>query len=278
MPKSRSKLRSPHLPETGPLGFRWRLEGDALPPMTAAFRVGTATRAAIYRGADARDLLPLPDNFHAGTDGTHTHAFWLPEDADKDGLIDHVLLFAASGLPRNLVPVLAESPRLELAGLGRWRLVPDWMGRSVPGGLFGSSRNWRSATPYVTSVERNRTDRNGKPFIYDAVAQLRWEFGERQIDSKLIEVGIGSAILRGQKSFECDDFVLRARAVGFTGSGQRDVLPAHWSPPRDSERASVLLRFTRPIGGPLALGFGAHFGLGLFEPIDSLAEVDRTER
>lgn len=34
----------------------------------------------------------------------------------------------------------------------------------------------------------------------------------------------------------------------------------------DAGGAFLTIRFPRPIAGPLALGYGSHFGLGLFAP------------
>jgi CRISPR-associated protein Csb2 len=249
----------------GPQGFRWQLSGDAPPPLTAAFRVGTATRAAIYRGADARGLLPLPDSFHAGSGNSHDHAFWLTE-ADDDGRIDHVLLFAASGLPYPLLPVLAESWRLDLADLGHWRLQPDWMGQRVPGALFGPARRWVSVTAYVTPLNRARQTPGGDIQILDAAAQLRWEIGMRRLGSRLANLVVTRDIARGRKAIPADNFTLKARKL--SGLGGDKVAPEYWRPPSDAEQVGAELIFSRPVWGPLAFGFGAHFGLGLFEPVE----------
>ena len=260
---------------TGPQGFRWRLEGkDDLPPLTAALRVGTAARAAVYRGADARGLLPLPDRFHNGSDREHAHAFWLTEDADNDGRIDHVLLFAAAGLPRPLIPVLAESWRVELADLGHWRLAPNWMGHRVPGALFGPALLWKSATAYVTPLLRTRKVRGDQPETLDAEAQLRWEIGMRRLGAKLADLAVTPTIMRGHAIIRARDFSLKARTLPAKNSGKAP--PEYWSPPPDAERVGAQLLFTRPVWGPLAFGFGAHFGLGLFEPTgDALVLMDQ---
>lgn len=249
-----------------PQAFRWCLEGETLPPLTAALRVGTAARAAVYRGADARGLLPLPDSFHIGTDSEHAHAFWLAEDSDNDGLIDHVLLFAASGLPRQLIPVLAESWRIDLADIGRWRLTPNWMGHLVPGAIFGPARLWKSATAYVTPLHRMRKRRDGKIETLDAASQLRWEIGMRQLGARLTDIIVMPTIARGVSNIRAHDFALKARTLPSKNSGM--TAPEHWSPPAGAERVGAQLLFNEPVWGPLAFGFGAHFGLGLFEPAD----------
>jgi CRISPR-associated protein Csb2 len=250
-------IRAPD--QSCPQGFRWRLTGDELPPLTAALRVGDATRGAIYRGADARGLLPLPNSFHRGSDRDHSHAFWLAEDADEDGLIDHVLLFAAAGLPGPLIPVLAEGGNIRLADLGEWPLVPDWMGRRAPGALFGPARSWVTATAYVTaaSLDNPRGRRQRKSF--GPRAQLQWEIRRRRLGAKLADLAITPSIVRRGVIIRAQDFSLKVR--------NRSPLP-------DAMSVGAQICFDQSVWGPLAFGFGAHFGLGLFEPADALGITD----
>ncbi len=237
----------------GPQAFRWRLVGKTLPPVTATLRVGEATRAAIYRRADACGLLPLPDRFHRGSDRGHIHAFWLPEDADQDGLIDHVLLFSASGLPEKLIPVLAEGGELYLGKLGRCRLAPDWMGHRAPGALFGPAQHWVTTTPYVTPLSplgrRGKLKRN--PLSPED--QLHREIEKRGLSGLLAAAAVQSNTICAHHPIRPSEFVLRAC--------RRRALPG-------AVGVGAELYFSEPIWGPLALGFGAHFGLGLFEPVD----------
>ena len=102
--------------------------------------MGEAVRAAVYKVAQRRGFWPLPDAFHGGAGGDHRHAFYLPEDLDKDGQIDHVLLFAESGLPKPLIAALAEGGDVFLRGTGRWQLLPDWMGAASTPAAFTDRR------------------------------------------------------------------------------------------------------------------------------------------
>lgn len=248
----------------GPQAFRWRLAGHPLPPLTAALRVGTAARAAVYRGAGVQGLLPLPDSFHGGAGDTHTHAFWLTEDADDDGLIDHVLLFAASGLPYPLLPVLAGQLRLELTDLGRWHLYPDWMGQRVPGALFGPARQWASSTAYVPPLDCDRPGADAQSL--NPANQLRWEVGMRRLGPRLAgDVVVAADILRGGRAIAAASFVLKARRLAAIARGRS--APEHWQPPVNAKPVGATLTFVHPVWGPLAFGYGAHFGLGLFEPV-----------
>ena len=58
-------------------------------------------------------------------DPAHAHAFWLPEDADDDGWIDHVSVFVAGGMDDDVRAKLDRITRLWLPrgrGSGMTRL------------------------------------------------------------------------------------------------------------------------------------------------------------
>ena len=69
--------------------------------------------------------------------------------------------------------------------------------------------------------------------------------------------------------------MIKGIAVGGT---ERRALHFHRFRSRGGEKqpdaAGALLRvsFRQPIAGPLAIGFGSHFGLGLFKPEEPLAK------
>jgi CRISPR-associated protein Csb2 len=239
-----------------PTGFRWRLFGPPGPAMVLALRLAEAVRAVVYRHAELRGAMPLPDTFHGDSRRQHAHAHWLVEDADGDGLADHVLLHAPAGLPPALLPALTEGGMLALrlpdgqrlphCGTS-WRMVPEWMGRAGPGYLVDAAPAWRSITPFVTPLP---TWRAGRPRPgRDVATQLCAELALRGLPSPdSVEVLPGEALAAGW--------------IGRLGTARSDS--RHRVPPLGTVAAHALLRFAVPVQGPLALGFGAHFGLGLF--------------
>jgi CRISPR-associated protein Csb2 len=235
-------------PAGGPQGFRWRLDGD-LPPLHAALRVGEAVRNAVYTGADSAGLMPLPDWFHAADDAGHSHAHWLPEDEDGDGRIDHLLLFCERGLPEGLAPVLAEGGEVWLGRLGEFRLLPDWMGRRAPGALFGPALGWASLTPFVTTRWRTRRGRERRGET--AEEQILREAESRGLPA-VVRLDTSGAVAAGARSIAATRFLIETRDR---------------RPPEDAAVLAVRIVFARPVWGPLALGFGSHFGLGLFAPL-----------
>jgi len=243
-----------------PTGFRWRLHGPPGPPMPLALLLGEAVRASVFRAAEKIGLMPLPAAFHGG-DG-HGHAHWLSEDMDADGLADHVTLHAPSGLPEKLLPVLARglpvALRLvtgaRLPAVGEWRLTPIWFGRDGPTRLWGPGQAWVSETPFVTPDWVTRKgDLHGRIRPgRDVAAQVQKELARRDLPpAQSIEVlpGAGPAL----------------HWVGPQGAARSQ----HHSPPPDATAARLRLQFAVAMSGPLALGFAAHFGLGLLTAEDA---------
>ena len=250
-------------PWTGPRGFRWRLVGPPGPPMTLALVLGEAVRALVFRHAGLRGLMPLPLAFHGGPEGKHTHAHWLAEDEDGDGLADHMLLFAAAGLPPTLLPVLAEGGmlalrladghRLPTPGTS-WRLAPDWMGSEGPAYLFGPAREWWSVTPFVTPQWRSR----GGPLRAGAEESLR---PGRDVPAQICR----ELAVRGLPEPEVVTLEPgSSQAAGWIGIGGVGRSRTDRTPPGDAVGVYGRLRFADAVAGPLALGYGAHFGIGLF--------------
>jgi CRISPR-associated protein Csb2 len=274
------KNRGKGIGDAAPTAFRWRIVGDALPSLTVAYRVGMATRAAVYDAANARGLMPLPEYFHKSSG--HSHAFWLPEDADEDGAIDHVLLVAACTIPWELLPVLAGRLALRLADLGEWRLLPESMGSTLSSQLFGPARRWVSLTSYVpprlvggrSSSGIMRVRKNHTP-VLSPEERLRWEIGCRKLGAHTQGVARLPAIVRGDAALLPERFALRARQLKRLSPAT--TAPIHWHAPQDAKGTAIALTFNRPVSGPLAFGFGCHFGLGLFAPSEESTQgMDHT--
>ena len=242
----------------GPQMFRWQLAGGTGPALPAGLLFGQGLRQMVMRLAAASGMPRLPDGFHRDSGPLHQHAFYLPEDADEDGRIDHAIVFAEGGLPAGLVPILAQGGNISLPDLGSWHLVPDSMGSRGYGGLFGPACRWLGGSPYVTPLPRHRAARR----IGEArrerpdrglEAQLRRELDRRQLPQPIAVLWHEHVPLPNGGSVPVADWMFHAGGN---------------SPPRDAAAACPELLFGEPVRGPLALGFGAHFGLGLMRPIE----------
>ncbi len=224
------------------IALRFRLDGAVLPPVTAALSVGELFCRAVL-GALSTVLGGHPDAFVAHEadgrprQGPHEHPFYLTEDADGDGGIDHLILHVPRGLTTaeafmltNAQPLLGEGP------LPRCRLVQAWAGRpgrDAPGRLLSSATVWRSATSYVANVHLDMR--------FGPADALRRELGQRGLMARAMQMS-------GPQ-----DFVVR-RHQNCAKPASRSGHPGAW----------FTLEFVEPVVGPLALGFGCHLGLGTF--------------
>ena len=257
-----------HLPTVA----RFLLAGRPLPRIEDAVRIGELMRRAAlaqfgWRRDEAADRwIPKAPWEISGRDAdgkplrdpSHRHAFWLPEDADGDGRIDHVSVFVAGGLHREVQAGLDRITRLWLAPKQRseevdaepgavkeWRLALEGFGRPADfaGGarIFGTSRRWRSVTPFLASGHLKATGYPG---------EVRRLLKRRGLDATDVDVKPRRTIDVGGTARPAIHFH-RFRSRG------REVQP---------DAAGALLDIVLPeaIEGPLAIGYGSHFGLGLF--------------
>lgn len=244
-----------------PTTFCWQLAGERGPSVHLALHVGESLRAAVMQAGNRIGMARLPDSFHSGaSDGAHDHAWWLSEDRDGDGLIDHVTVHARSALAPELVAALAGTRTVHLGARDVVELVPVSLGRPRSGGLLGPAQRWIAATAYVTP--KHRTDPEGaqRPHLTPE-APLREEMARRGLPAPL------SVIWR--EAVAARDKVTPTERFVTLGRGRRA--------PVDAWRGAPELTFADPVAGPLAFGFGAHFGLGLLVPAPT-AGITATSR
>jgi CRISPR-associated protein Csb2 len=219
-----------------------------LPRLVDALKIGERVRwAAINRADQATDtdgnVPPLLSGHDMPSENRHAHAFYLPEDASEDGRLDHILIHAAAGFGPAELDALDRIDRLWLDEGAEWRVtLEDYGGRETYGWhpYLRRSRVWQSVTPYLHPWYRK------KGFMH--VDQIRRECRERGLPEPEAE-RLDSLSLHGRT----------LRAVHFhrfrnrKGLRQPDTRGSFWR-----------LCFPEPVAGPIALGFGCHFGLGIF--------------
>lgn len=218
-------------------------------------RIGDAVRnAAVGRARKGSDDGSAPwtltgRNIPQGF--SHAHAYYLPEDADGDGRIDHVFIFASAGFDRAALEALTDIDYLGLVHRPQddgWRVVLEGFGQrpDMTGTMYaGASTVWQSVTPYLRPWHSKKN--------FGLRAQLKRECS-----------------LMGLPELE-DVQTLETIEVR-----DRPLRPVHFHRFRskaglhqpDTRGAFVQLMFVRPITGPLAFGFTSHFGLGLFRPVE----------
>lgn len=265
----------PRLSPTGrvlPTVARFLLAGRPLPRVEDAIQIGELMRRATlaqfgwqHDGNAGRRIPKAPWEISGrGGDGkplkdpSHAHAFWLPEDADGDGWIDHVSVFIAGGMSNSVRRSLDRITRLwlppkqrpvddeaEPGSIREWRLALEGFGNPTDfaggAGIFATSRRWRSATPFLAS---GHLKASGYPGEVRRLLQRRGRNGNDIEVGELETIDVGGAPRRAIHFH-------RFRSRG------REAQP---------DAAGALLGIVLPeaIEGPLAIGYGSHFGLGLF--------------
>jgi len=194
-------------------------------------------------------------------DRAHIHAFWLPEDADDDGWIDHISIFIAGGINGTIrtrlnrikklwIPLKNRTEKTEtkVAIAKEWNLALEGYGelRDFGGsaGIFDKSTTWQSVTPFLAS---------GHLRAGNYTREIRRLLKLRGLDTTDINITRLSSISVGGVERRPAHFY-RFRSRG------RERQP-------DKNGAFLQIRFKEPISGPIALGYGSHFGLGLFAPV-----------
>lgn len=241
-----------------PTVARFAIRSAVLPRLYEAVSIGERLRmSAMSQSKDVSgDARPVFSG-HGPKVTNHGHAMYLCTSEDpvnvKRGVIDHLLITAREGFDQHDVVALQRLRRLWarrghdleliLTGLGR---LEDYAGTTAPRvRVLAESQVWESVTPFVPVRHPKRV----RGVHVDTIAdQLR----------------LGCEQLLGVRPIEVSAFGDPAHWFSFrrrrtTGSGRRGPDLAF----------GARLVFDRPVRGPIALGFGAHFGLGLFSAVAS---------
>lgn len=227
---------------------RFLLVGKPLPRVEDAVRIGELVRRAVMsRAADRLGKESIPSVFsgHDLPEGNrHQHAFFLPFDADDDGRLDRVLIHVPAGFDKEPRRVIEDLRRIWQPGGGEWRLILEDIGdRKVAWPLCDSSSAWVSVTPYLHPWHVKKR--------FTVEDQLRRECRERGVPEPLAVEHLDS-IPVGPR---------HRRAVHFHRFRSKRGLAQP-----DTHGCFLRLIFPESVQGPIALGFGCHFGLGMFKP------------
>jgi CRISPR-associated protein Csb2 len=266
---------------TRPTILRFLLDGPVLPNVTETVRVAEAFRNAAM-GSFRRWCERHPDQSQsflrmtpkgpqyasqnlAGKDLTgrplagHNHAHYLAASSPPSPRqITHLIAYAPAGFEALEVTALQSM---------RWLRYPDrdstdWrlqlVGLGAPGDftspLFTISRVWRSATPFVAHRFMKRRGRKSDLARIDGPHD-RFGFARLCLEEILRRRGFPHADV-----LLVEPFAGRPQARDFRRSrtGEDGLRRAFgW----------FEVTFESPVEGPLCLGYGSHYGLGLFEAV-----------
>lgn len=235
---------------------RYAMTGRVRPRVTDTVKVGNFIRHAALakygeqNNGGASMTLSGKDS-DGGVLKGHRHAFYLPTDEDDDNVIDHVTI--VSETPMDASELRALAAMAEIRYRGKWfglsfqsrGIKDDYVGIK----LLGKARRWVSATPYVMSRHPKRGTSHAEQ---EAEEHIRLELG-RRLGTR---AGIKHVDVKGSKSImKCNLMPIEFNRW------RKEGLPAFGA-------YSVEIEFTDVIKGPLSLGHAAHYGLGLFLPVD----------
>ncbi|MEW6730267.1 MAG: type I-U CRISPR-associated protein Csb2 [Acidobacteriota bacterium] len=185
----------------------------------------------------------------------HSHAHYLATDEDGDGRLDHITIYAPQGFDSGDVTALSQltcifrrgnrpDVNMVLIGLGQQEQFIE-----VP--IFAASKQWHSVTPF--SLPRFASRGAGKPPRPRDLpeAQLIGELKSRGLPEPVFIKRIEGYSVNERPLVRWLEFHTR-RFNGTEGYGL----------------AGFELEFAEPVRGPLVLGFGCHFSLGLFSRVE----------
>ncbi len=248
-----------------PCVARFALSSAVLPRLTEAISVAERFRQALVKGSDGA---PVFTGKNAGGEplADHRHAYYLPETKGRHGRITHMTLYAPMGFDACARRALEDVTRvwghgghalqLVLLGMGAPREFAMTGSEGAP--FFRTAVEWRSVTPFV-ATRHPKTTRSGQPrrdergrWIgspeHDLVRLLEAAgFPEPEVVEPLAHTRLG-----GKRTSWLEFRTLRRK-----GHGRRALHPG----------TGFRILFPEPVTGPIAVGYGAHFGLGLFTPV-----------
>jgi CRISPR-associated protein Csb2 len=258
---------------------RFALDSTVLPLVTDALPFAESVRRALIRNrADTSHSEAITGKSVAGVplEG-HEHAHYFATDEDGDGRLDHVSIYCPRGFDEADVEALGSlrtiyrhgnrpEVRMILIGLSgverfaqrgsrpdlkeadRDVCAPGSAPSAAPS-VFAISKRWRSVTPF--SLPRFPNRGGGKPPRPRDLpeAQLRRELVARGLPEPISIKRIEGYQPNGRPLVRWLEFHTQ-RFKGTQGKGL----------------AGFEIEFGEPVAGPIAVGFGCHFGLGLFMP------------
>jgi len=240
---------------------RLALSPMVLPSLADALAVGDRVRAALLRCSNGHPLFTGRDAAGQVRRGPrHDHAWFLPADDDADGAVDHVVVYAHGGFDLTALRALARLRRVWGHGGPELTVMlvavgsPSELGclrrdaRGARTAQLGTARVWESLTPFVPPWHIKYRTSGVRDAPHEQVARLLALYGRPP--ARIEPLAPEHATLPPVPSIPWQCFQ-RRRA---SGGGNRGADLAF----------GFRLCFDQPVTGPIALGYGAHQGLGQF--------------
>jgi len=257
-----SQRRTTKPPTVARFAITSKVQPSITQSLSLAERFHQAVCSHLRKGEQSPALTGLDENGAPLTG--NDHVYFLPE-CDGHGYITHMTLHARRGFDDAACRVLgrlrkvwgAEGFDVQIVLLATGQ--PEDFGSASP--YFRKARTWVSLTPFIR-VRHAKATHSGTPKI-DAERNL--QIGSPEHDCwRLLEIvapdlpvinvsTLGLRIKHGLRDIPCLDFQCQRKTGGGTRAGNRGD--------------ALRIEFAKEVSLPLGLGYGAHFGLGLFVPV-----------
>lgn len=250
---------------------RFAVSSNVPPRFTHALPIAERVRQSLlsYYNKKKREgeALDAPAVFTGRDQNTprrdHQHAYILPEADPRSGAISHITIYAPMGFDARAQLALESLSRLwrreatvnlVLIGMGDCEHFTGPSAIDSSCRLFGAAETWISHTPFVATrhAKPDKRDRHGRVIgspEHDLVRLLEQAgFPTPAEVAPIPDTELGGAPVRWR------EFRIQRKS----GGGSRGPVGGR----------GYKLRFPEPVSGPIALGYGAHFGLGTFVRAD----------
>jgi CRISPR-associated protein Csb2 len=245
---------------------RFAISSAVLPRITQAISVAERMHQTLAKRADgkacARVFIGKEANGEPLKGHQHTHIFC--ELGEKRDSIGYITLYAPMGYDHEAQQVIEDVQRKALWGHGGHDLELILLGFGdvetfdIP--IFRKANHWTSLTPFVPTRHakhyadgRPKLDEDGWPIGSPAQDLRRLLKDDRGITPKSISQPSTSITVRSERALR----TLQFQTERSHGNGKR----GHQS------GVGLTVEFDQKVQGPLAFGYGSHFGLGLFIPL-----------
>lgn len=264
-----------------PTMARYAVVSTVAPRITQAISIGDRVHDALCKWSDqaqgrAAVFTGLGEDGKPNTG--HHHAHIICEANGPRDAVTHITIWAEMGFNEAACLALRRLNKVWGHGGHDIRLVLHGIGQ--PGdfqdcALLGPAKVWRSLTPFV-STRHAKSFRDGRPKMDDN----GWQEGSAAHDLlRLLALNpkwrgakIRKQLAERERPFEFGNrklCSLQFQTIRHNGSGKRGP----------NSGAAFIIEFPELVSGPLALGYGSHFGLGVFQPILSskAAQLDESD-
>jgi len=270
--------------EKRPTVARYQVSSQAPPRLTDALSLAERIHTSLVKYSDQSPIFTGCDENKTPLKGHgHTHIMCESNISSRRGIrgeITHVTLFAPDGFglkERKAIDMLKKvwghgghDVQMVLLGVGD---PDDFAGSNQMAGqcpLFLASRIWHSRTPFVSTTHPKFT-RNDDPKVIETEIRMIGQdhehivqIGSQEYDLIRLLEERGFPVPESIERIKYTDLAgkhtywLNFRTNRKTGNGSKGP-----SPP-----TGFRIRFREEVNGPIAVGYGAHFGLGLFVPAE----------